>query len=168
MKIDGESPESIISDISGVGEKVAEDLVNLLEEIHRIDVQDGAENYYDSTSAYSLVPIEPDWYSRLWEEFCYKVKHKSRYFSRDMSENLTDIFHDIETYVSSDGSHALREIKTDDPRNTIYRARRIDNYEMLKRIEENPSKRTGTTTRSHDTIGENEFCRDTCFLWFIR
>lgn len=130
----GDSPEEIISEMLEIDLDIAEDIVSILSGEEAYAVVKGGDNpYYESTSTYESTPILSYQYSELWDKFCQRVKHVSRFFDTDAIRIIDDIFHDIDAFNYIGDKSPIRTIGAGTSENIVYRARRVeDNHQLIQ------------------------------------
>ena len=133
-KTSGDFPEEIISEMLEIDLDIAEDIVSILsEEEAHAGVKEGDEPYYDSTSTYEPTPVLSYQHSELWDEFCQRVKHVSRFFDTEAIRIIDDIFRDIDTFSYIGDKPPIRTIGAGTSENIVYRARRVeDNHHLIQ------------------------------------
>ncbi len=128
----GEWPQEIVSEMLEVDWTIADDIVGILsgEEAHAV-VRDGAFPWYDSTSTYEPTPIHSYQHSELWDEFCYRVRHVSRFFDTGAIKIIDGIFRGIDAFSYSGDRPPIRTIGAGTSEQFVYRARRAENAEQI-------------------------------------
>jgi len=140
----GNCPEILISEMLEVEEEIANDITNILSEQEQHDViREGADAYYDTTSHYQEIEISDREHVFIWEEFCEKVKHESRFFNESIISLLRDLFFGIQDLKYSEEKQPLRVIGDKEDDKFIYRARKALSAGNRIRICLNPAQELG-------------------------
>ncbi len=77
------------------------------------------------------------------DDFCYNIKHRTRFFSKVAAHRLEEIFEGVERFRASDDRLAIREIKPGDMEATVNRARWFDTERDLLDVYLNPAQGLG-------------------------
>lgn len=122
---EGEEPVYIIADMIGAGEDIAEDIRQILKEMHsdyeahrmmeECEFNDGAH--------YELKPQWPGEFAYLWNEFELELTSRSRFFSKRAYEILHDIFVGIENHRTSNRNGVIIEAGPHKSIDHLFRAR---------------------------------------------
>ena len=140
----GESVVTIVSKICGIGDKIANDVVELLS--HRFDyiaVKYGEEAPYGDDAHYQETDFRYDPLNEMWQEFCSVAQHKSRFFDPLNAEILSVMFGGLQKLQSYSNREFMVEIGAEQGKSQIWRARYAANHKDIERILENPYDRTG-------------------------
>jgi len=147
---DGDPPSYIISEMLELDESAGRldvDLVALLssEESGSSERKD-SESMYDESTTYRSCreknSIRPDGreHKELWDVFCHKIKHRTRFFNNQVIVLLNQIFLDLDKFGYSDGISPVYEMQPTDPKVVFYRARHAANAQERIRFCCDPSK----------------------------
>ncbi|WP_367872977.1 RES domain-containing protein [Luteolibacter sp. Populi] len=123
---DGDPLVDVLSEVAGVGEEVADALVEILSARH-FDFEAakmGEESDFAKDSHYSTRAV--DHYGNhheAWSSFERTLHRESRYFSRNASEILNAVFEGIEDFVTFSGDRIVRDIGPGTDILTLFRAR---------------------------------------------
>jgi len=131
----GEYPSQIMTEILEADtDEIGRDLVSVLAERHRFNVNDGGFDYYDDTSdIYTILDAEDDRFGRGWESFCDELKHQRRFFLDQSAHVLDEIFGPILREEWPPGS-AIRTIGPDTDYTHIFRARDANERDEQEKI----------------------------------
>jgi len=114
----------------------AQDLSKILIEKYIPDINHGEDYFYGDEYNYERNPISPFQYEERWNTFCDIIKHKSRFFDKDVKSLLEEI---LGNHDKSDSKQLpLLEFGPDTSNEFIFRARRIDSKIEAKKIMNNP------------------------------
>lgn len=101
---DGESPVSIVGDLTGLPESICEDLVASWESGTYRDYKDpDYEDPYGSDALYAESRSSHHEIERRWRELQEELLHRSRFFSRSTYEFLCDLFEGVQQIKGYDG-----------------------------------------------------------------
>ncbi|MBJ6799324.1 RES domain-containing protein [Geomonas propionica] len=145
--IEGEPPEQIISEMLQVDSEVAEDLANYLSDAEKYKVhKDGNLPFFEASSCYEPIDVY-DEHSAIWDDFCWRVKHKSRFYCEEAAQILKELFSTISKYGFHGGAAPIRKIGGSSAPVTIYRARRANTTAERIKIYQNPEIEMGPPPR---------------------
>lgn len=140
----GDYPETIISEMLEVEQSVASDITEFLSEQEQYDVvRCGANAVYDDTSFYQEKEISAGEHIFIWEEFCAKLKHKSRFYNESTISLLNDLFSEIQDLKLADEKSPIRIIGGEKKERFIFRARKATSEKDRIRICLNPGRELG-------------------------
>jgi hypothetical protein len=139
----GCSPSEIISDLLELDQsagKLDADLVNILfnRELHGVDK--GVDPIYDEDLTYCSLcekypPIKDGReHKELWDTFCDKIKHRTRYFNSPVIEWLNGIFIGLDKISYVDNKLAIRSLSPNDSESFFYRARHASSTNARMKI----------------------------------
>lgn len=119
---------------------------DLLVENRSYDYFEFPYNIYDET----WMNLGRDWdvtslIELNWDEFCKNVKHKARYFDHSQFNRINELSKLKETFSTLSKKVSI----------SLYRARKVNEKEKLKRIQVNPEKELGIATP--EKSGHNRF-----------
>lgn len=136
----GDSPSYIISEILELDESVGKldsDLVEILRYRESCSAYKDVDPMYDESLSYSCKhsPInDGSQHKELWDEFCGRIKNKTRFFNNQLIEWLNDIFLGLEKCGFEDNISPIRTIKPSDSDAVFYRARYAENAQERIKI----------------------------------
>lgn len=166
----GDFPEEIIEmmikpAITDISSDICSYLAN--EEAYFV-MTDGDDAMYDSTSCYQHIEVGAGLHFGLWNSFCEDIKHGARFFSLEAHETLSQVFRDITLYSSIEGIKPIRLL----PVCEIYRSRKANSLEAIKKISSDPEKELDAPPKDRSANGRmnpvgvpifyGAFDKDTC------
>ena len=153
-EIAGESPDDIISQMLEVDSDIAYDIVDILsgEEQYHV-IAGGGLPLYDHTSYYEETPISSYRHSELWNEFCFKVKHQSRFYNIEATKILDSLFSQVILLQYIGEYPPIREIGPGTNSTFLYRARIIKNDIEIIKMRLEAYKELGPPPKSKATPG---------------
>lgn len=140
---DGEPVTDVIAEVAGLSEEIAEDVTAELSGRYAYEAAKyGEENPYDSEAYYE--EREPDsWVLRYnWRSFRSEIMYQERIFPENAEPVLEEIFGDLNTLTTYDGTPVVWEVNPKDEF-PIWRARRSQSKDELIAILKNPSEQLG-------------------------
>lgn len=132
---DGDLPSNIMTEILEADtDEIGRDLVSVLADHYRGEVNDGGFDFYDDTSdCYAILDAEDDWFGRGWQSFCDELKHQRRFFLDQSAHVLDEIFGPILREEWPPGG-AIRTIGPNTGQTHIFRARPANDRAEQERI----------------------------------
>lgn len=128
--------EEILKFECGIKEKPAEKLSETIKKIY-IHKDNKTKDFYDFCSYYQKsFPSEK--YSKNWDDYCKKIKHKSRFFNEDAKELLKRIL-----AGSKNEELSTLEMGPGTDISEIYRARVVYSKKDAQEIRKNPKELLG-------------------------
>ena len=141
---DGADVDTLIYDMVGVNEEVAQAIANALAAKQSYsDAKDGEENPYGSEANYQERTANVRKYQHSWISFCNEVRYEERFFPETAEPVLKEIFSDLEELTTDDGASLIREIIPQEESFKIWRARTAHSVEELKAILKDPTNQLG-------------------------
>ncbi len=141
---DGQQVKYLIMDITDTAEEVARDVADILSANYEHRAKKyGDENPYDSETHYEERGPNDSRFRLSWELFCYEIMYKERFFPRSAEPVLGEIFEDLPSLTTYDGTPVVREVTPLDSDFSIWRARTAQSDEELKKILESPDHQLG-------------------------
>lgn len=136
----GDYPSDIISEMLGLNEEIADNLVNILSEKESRDVHQGADAFYDAERLYVTQRNLGNFGDHMekWEWFCSTIKHQTRFFNQQFLNDLDSLFKELDRFKYGKISPVC-EISPDDADALFYRARRFANSKEEAEILNNPN-----------------------------
>ena len=134
----------VISDMAGISEEIAGDVVALLSDRFSYQaVRDAEEDPYADDALYEERGPD-DWDFRdTWAAFRSEIRSRARFFSAYAEEALGSIFGDLTTHRASGNRPVIREITPDDEDRFVWRARTAQSTKELKAILRSPAREIG-------------------------
>ena len=121
---DGADVDTLIYDIVGVKEEVAQAIANALAGKHSYSAaKDGEENPYGREANYQERTANVRKYQHSWISFCNEVRYEERFFPETAEPVLKEMFSDLEELTTDDGASLIREIIPQEESFKIWRAR---------------------------------------------
>ena len=150
---DGERVLDVISEIANLREEIAEDLADLLSgRFHYWAVKEGGDDPYDSETYYQERSPD-DWnFHYSWKSFCNEIMYRERIFPENAEPVLQEIFGNLSTLKTYDGTPVVREIIPSEEF-PIWRARTAQSDKELIEILENPTQHLGPPPHSLTQAG---------------
>ena len=150
----GSDPIDIIGNMLGAEEGVAEDLVTILSDQESYAVhRDGETPYYDCSLSYEETPVHDFQHSELWDDFCFSVKHRSRFFSHESMKLLSELIGGLAQLPYSGKQAPIREIGPEDADRYVYRARRAESKAARLRVCVLPVRELGSPPARRSIAG---------------
>ena len=120
----GETPGFLMTEMTeAADERIGEDIIAYLSQVHQWDVHDGDFDYYDDTSdTYAIYGASDGQLKDRWTRFCARLKQERRFFLDDGVAVLDEILAPLLEGRWPDGG-AIRTIGPDDADRFIYRGR---------------------------------------------
>ena len=140
----GEPVDTVISEIADIDLGLAGKIREQLSDLHGYGaVRDGDEDPYANDAHYEELPIDDLNYQETWNEFRKEIKARARFFSQYAQRALDEIFGDIGSLSSYDGTPVIRVILPTDDNRFIHRARVCFSETELKDMLAAPVKQIG-------------------------
>ena len=131
----------VISGLADVSEGIAEDVTEVLSNLHGEWVDKiGWESPYENDALYEEQAPDDQKFRDMWDEFSNEIQSHSRFFSARAEELLGDIFGDLNAMRTYKNVPVIREVSTDDTESFVWRARRADSKEELEKILKYPDR----------------------------
>ena len=151
---DGEDVETLLYDMVGVNEEVAQALADALSAKHSYRAgKDGEENPYGSEAYYQERTPSAQKYHYNWISFCNEIRYEERFFPETAEPVLKEIFSNLEELTTFDGTTVIREIHPQKESFTIWRARTAQSEEELTAILKDPTNRLGPPPSDYAEAG---------------
>jgi len=139
----GSRPSEIITELLELNKSAGEldaDLVNILYygELH--GGNKGVDSIYDESQLYcshseKYPPIiDGREHRELWDSYCNKIKHQTRFFNNQAIELLNSIFLGLNKILPKNSTSPIRSIKPTDSTDVFYRARQASNAQEKIKI----------------------------------
>ena len=145
----GDSIDEVIAAMARIDYDIASAIVAYLEESSWRDVSKGALPYYDSEAYYEQRDADDQGFHNTWREFCDEIKSRARFFSSSAERMLDDIFGDLDSHRTRDGESVVRQVGPEVEERSIWRARKAESAEELKRILRAPAQEIGPPPTEH-------------------
>jgi hypothetical protein len=146
----GASPSEIISaeilELDNSAGRLDDDLVSILYDRESGSEYKDAEPMYDEGMTYSekYVPMnDGSEHKELWDDFCNRIKHRTRFFNTKIIGWLDNIFSDIDKFSYENGEKPIRTIQPTDSDVDFFRARHAANPEERIKICCHPAQELG-------------------------
>ena len=145
----GRKPSEIISELLELDRSAGEldaDLVSLLHDRELHGGNKGVDSIYDEDKLYcshsERYPpiIDGREHKELWDTYCNKIKHQTRYFNTQVIEWLNSIFLDLNQTIPKNTISPIRSMKPKDSDAVFYRARQASNAQEKIKICSNPTQ----------------------------
>ena len=139
----GRKPSEIISELLELDEsagKLDTDLVSILCDRELHGRNKGVYSIYDEDKVYcshseKYPPIiDGREHKELWDTYCNKIKHQTRYFNSQVIEWLNSIFLDLNKIIPKNTILPIRPMKPTDSDAVFYRARQASNAQEKIKI----------------------------------
>ena len=152
---DGLSPAEIVAQEAGLDETIANDVIQLLSDVYSFGaVREGEEDPYDNyDTRYEAVDPNPETFWKLWDRVPNEIQHRARFFNVDAERVLDDIFGDLATLSTKDGTPVIRTLGSLDQDTFIWRARTALSKEKAESILESPAQELGPPPAEHAAAG---------------
>lgn len=122
---DGEQTIDVISEAADVNEEVAKDTQRILHSEYGTYGSDytGEEEEFDRNAHYEVkMPCDSSW-QELWNSFERSLKTETRFFSKQCTDQLSQIFADIESFRTTDNQAVVLHVVPGDENSNFFRAR---------------------------------------------
>ena len=140
----GDPTDFLISDIAGLDEPIAEELVSLLSEKHTYEAaKDGVENPYGSEAMYEEREPSHLGFQIAWNEFRREIQSKSRFFSATAEHVLASIFGDLDSLSTHGEKSVIKEIQPGSQDAYVWRGRTGHSKQEVKAILRSPAEELG-------------------------
>ncbi len=150
---DGERVVDVISEIARLPEEIAEDLADLLSgRFHYWAIKEGGEDPYDSEAYYEERSPDDRDFRYSWKSFCDEIMYRERIFPENAEPVLQEIFGDLSTLKTYDGTPVVREVNPSDEF-PIWRARTAQSKKELIAILKNPAQHLGPPPHNSTEAG---------------
>jgi len=137
----GEDPVDVLQEEAEIDFEIARDVVELLADRESVDVQDGADAYFDTMCCYVRRDLHPYEYIEEWRSFSEGIKHARRFFDDEARQRLASI---LGSPGSSESSELpVLEIGPTDQRAKIFRARIVNFNAEARRFLSAPAVELG-------------------------
>ena len=139
----GHSPSEIISEMLELDKSAGVldvDLVDILSNRELGSEYKGTEPMYNEDMTYSSFSekyppiIDGREHKELWDIFCERIKHRTRFFNNQLIDWLNDIFLGLDKFSYDDGISPIRTIQLSDSNAVFYRARYASNTQERIKI----------------------------------
>jgi RES domain/HEPN/RES N-terminal domain 1 len=118
----GDPVAQIISDIAGLDDEISQDIRTYLSDPYRA-AKDGDEDPYGDDALYEEQAPNLYDFKDTWENFCQRLRWRSRFFSESAESDLDSIFGDLDSLKTIRDLPVVRVISPDDEDRFLYRAR---------------------------------------------
>lgn len=140
----GDPIADVIAEIAGLEPEPAEAVRERLSEKTYYDAFEGSyEDPFGSDTYYEEGRPDTHGFRESWEFFRQEIRTRSRFFGRNAQRALDDIFGDLTSLKTWDGTLAIKEILPTDEMRFLYRARIAYSESELREIVLDPVKRLG-------------------------
>ena len=130
----------VITDIAGVREEIATDVMGLLSECYGYQaVKDGEDDPYGSDALYEERGTD----DLAWKTFCDQIRFYGRFFNTYAEDELRHIFGDLDTHKTFRSKSVIHEISLDDESSHIWRGRTAQSPKELEAILKSPAREIG-------------------------
>jgi RES domain/HEPN/RES N-terminal domain 1 len=134
----------VIAEIANLKADLAEAVRERLSEKTSYDAfESGDEDPFGSDTYYEEGRPDTHGFRESWEFFRQEVRTRSRFFGRDAQRALDEIFGDLGSLKTWEGTPAIKEILVTDEARFLYRARIAYSESELRDILLDPAKRLG-------------------------
>jgi hypothetical protein len=143
---EGDQVDSVIAEIAGVDEDVAEVITKILEERHADwDLaKAGEETEFDRQSQYQRKAVDGNNRHREeWSMFERRIQNECRFLSRKSQGALDEVFAGIGHFVTRDNQPVIRKIGPATEVRTLFRARVFQSIEGLFKGLSRPDREVG-------------------------
>ena len=151
----GCSPTAIVAQEAGLEEHIAKDVIHLLSEFHSFGARrEGEEDPYDDhETRYEVVAPDPEAFRRLWDRVPNEISHRARFFNAEAELVLNDIFADLATLTTEDGTLVVRRLASSGEDTYLWRVRTALSREKAESILETPAQELGPPPADYATAG---------------
>lgn len=140
---EGESLPFILEDVGGIPTNAAQDIQRILENRHS-DPGEAEEQDFDREALYDQKGVSDAKWQQNWDDFERIVKTESRFFSKKVSEYLSEIFSGLDQFRSY---HKKKHACKAGPKEELcglYRARVFQDREEMLVALKHPDQQIGT------------------------
>ena len=152
---DGQPVNDLIQEIAHVDEPIATDVQEYLSNTHMSydDLQLGEEDPFGDEAHYEETPAEHYGAMESWNSLCSEIKSRARFFSPVTEQILNELFGEVNSFKTYDGTPVVRTISTEGELSVLYRARVAQSESDISKILENPVTELGPPPSKHAQAG---------------
>ncbi len=144
----GESAEEVIYECLGVDDEIQSDLHEILQENYN-DHYDCTITY-DDDFTYKRTHHLTEELDVKWEEIKTSLQSEARFFNSHVKAFFEQIFSDLESHITHDGSNAITYI---DSNASLFRARVFDSLDKVENALKHPENEFGPPPHQYATSG---------------
>ncbi|BEV04596.1 RES domain-containing protein [Chryseobacterium gambrini] len=111
------------------------------------------ESEFGQDTHYKIKSVSSQGWISQWEEFKRIIKYESRFFNKNISNTLVNIFHEIELITTIDGVSVVTTIGPNSEIKSLFRARTFYSTDKILETLTNPSKFLGPPPSTNATTG---------------
>lgn len=111
------------------------------------------EEPYDDDVHYEESPAEQFYVKQSWDTLCTEIKSRARFFSPVSEKILNELFGDLNTLTTFNGTPVVQTISPDSENGHLYRARIAKTEHDVKKILMSPVNELGAPPSKHAQAG---------------
>ena len=140
----GEAAATVIADIAGLVQQIADDVANWLSESFGWrEVPRGGEDPYGSEAHYEQLIPNTGRFRNGWDNFRNEIGTRARFFGIYAETTLSEIFADLQTLRTAREEPVVREMGPQVDVRFVYRGRKALSPDELYKILESPASELG-------------------------
>ena len=146
--------EVIAEEVAILNHAIAYDVIKFLSSLEEREViKFGASALYSPDCHYEEYNPNDLGFHYAWSKFRKDIMTRSRFFNNSADDRLKEIFGDLNEYRTICGEPVIREIGPDHARQFVWRARKAESKEEIKRILKSPVLQIGPPPPKSATSG---------------
>jgi len=121
----GQQINELLQDILSIDESAAKEIQEYLSNVYSDyeDIKLGEEDPFGDEAHYEESPADQYDSIESWRTLCSEVKTRARFFSPSVEKILDELFGDLNTFKSFDGTPVAQTLSPEEAGSTLYRAR---------------------------------------------
>lgn len=152
---DGQIVNDILINDFDFNPEAATEISEYLQKKHydQSEAEMSEESEFGQETHYKIKSVSSQGWINQWEEFKRIIKYESRFFNKNMSKTLVNIFYEIEQITTIDGLSVVTTIGPNSEIKSLFRARTFYSRDKILETLTNPSKLLGPPPSTNATTG---------------